>query len=45
MASVIDQFDHPAWVSIVGMGISYLVLLVGITVVLFLFPYLVFLGL
>ena len=45
MAPLIDQFDHPAWFSIVGMGISYLALLAAVTAILFLLPYLVFLGL
>lgn len=45
MSTGLEQFRHPAWQTVVGMGISYLAMLVGITIVLFLLPYLVFLGL
>ena len=43
--ATLDQFDHPAWYSIVGMAASYVVILVAITVVFFVVPYLVFMAL
>lgn len=45
MAVELDQFRHQAWQTVVGMGIGYLILLVGVTVALFLVPYLVFMAL
>lgn len=41
----LDQFSHPAWRTVVGMGVSYLIILTAILVVLFLVPYVLFLGL
>lgn len=38
----VDQFDHPAWKSLVGAGIGYLVILAVMTVALFVVPWLVF---
>ncbi len=40
----LDQFSHPAWRTIIGMGVSYLAILTAILVFLFLVPYVLFLG-
>ena len=43
MAGTLDQFDHAAWKTTVGMLVSYVGILVGITIVFFVLPYLLFL--
>jgi hypothetical protein len=40
--SALSEYDHPAWLTIVGTFAGYGVILVAMTVVLFLIPYLVF---
>lgn len=42
MAIDIDQFDHPAWLTALGTGIGYGLMLALLTVVLFGLPYLLF---
>lgn len=45
MAVDLEEFDHPAWLTAVGTGIGYLLILVVLTVALFLVPWLVFVAL
>ena len=42
MAVDLSQFDHPSWRAIVGTGVGYLLILVVMTVILFLIPWLLF---
>ncbi len=42
MAVDLGQFDHPSWMTIVGTGVGYLLILVVMTVLLFLIPWLLF---
>ncbi len=45
MAGTLEQFDHAAWRTTIGMLISYVSILVAITIVFFALPYLIFLAL
>lgn len=38
----LEQFDHPAWLSVVGVGLGYAIILAVMTVALFVVPWLVF---
>jgi hypothetical protein len=40
--SALSEYDHPAWLTIAGTFVGYGVILVAMTVVLFLIPYLIF---
>ena len=42
MAVDLSEFDHPAWLTLAGTGIGYLLILAVLTVALFIVPYLVF---
>jgi len=37
-----DGFDHPAWLTALGTGVGYGLILVGMTLLLFGLPYLLF---
>jgi len=37
-----SEFDHPAWITAVGTGVGYLLILAVLTVALFVLPWLVF---
>jgi hypothetical protein len=39
----LDQFDHPSWLSAAGTILGYLAILIGMFVLLFVIPYLLFL--
>lgn len=45
MAATLEQFDHAAWKTTMGMLVSYVGLLIAITIVFFGLPYLLFLAL
>jgi hypothetical protein len=38
-----DQFDHPSWLTAFGTVLGYLAILIGMFVLLFVIPYLLFL--
>lgn len=40
--SALSEYDHPAWLTVAGTFVGYGVILLAMTVVLFLVPYLVF---
>jgi hypothetical protein len=40
----LDQFDHPSWLTAVGTILGYVSILLGMFVLLFVIPYLLFLG-
>lgn len=42
MAVDLSEFDHPAWLTAVGTGVGYLLILVLLTVLLFLIPWQIF---
>jgi hypothetical protein len=42
MAVSLNDFDHPSWLTAAGTGAGYLLILVVMTAVLFLLPWLVF---
>lgn len=42
MAVELSEFEHPAWLTAIGTGIGYLIILAIMTVVLFALPWLVF---
>ena len=42
MAVDLDEFKHPAWLTAVGTGIGYLLILAVLTVALFIVPWLIF---
>lgn len=44
-AKLPGEFDHPSWLTAVGTFVGYGVILVVMTVVLFLIPYLIFMAL
>lgn len=37
-----DQFDHPSWLTIAGTLLGYIAILLGMFVLLFVIPYLLF---
>jgi hypothetical protein len=45
MPDVLDEFDHPAWLTAFGTGVGYAIILVAMTAVLFGLPYLLFVSL
>ena len=45
MSAFPGGFDHPSWLTIAGTLGGYIAILVGMTVVLFLIPFLLFLAL
>jgi hypothetical protein len=45
MPEVLDEFDHPAWVTALGTGVGYMTILLVMTAVLFGLPYLLFVSL
>lgn len=45
MSVDLQQFDHPSWLTAVGTVVSYGLVLVAMTVLLFLVPYAIFLSL
>lgn len=42
MAVDVSEFDHPAWLTLAGTGIGYLLILAVLTVALYILPYFVF---
>ena len=42
MKTALNQFDHPSWFSVVGVGVGYLLILVLMTIALFVVPWIVF---
>lgn len=42
MNAKLGEFDHPAWLAAIGTFVGYGVILVVMTIVLFLIPYLIF---
>ncbi|ELY37842.1 MULTISPECIES: hypothetical protein [Natronorubrum] len=42
MAVDLNEFEHPAWLTAVGTGIGYLLILAVLTVALFIVPWLIF---
>ncbi|ADD06003.1 uncharacterized protein Nmag_2443 [Natrialba magadii ATCC 43099] len=42
MAVDLSEFNHPSWITAVGTGIGYLLILAVLTVALFIVPWLVF---
>ncbi|SDK26609.1 hypothetical protein [Natronorubrum texcoconense] len=42
MAVDLNEFEHPAWLTAVGTGIGYLLILAVLTVALFIVPWLLF---
>ncbi len=45
MAVDLNEFEHPAWVSVIATGVGYLLILALMTVVLFVVPWLLFVAL
>ena len=45
MDRTLGQFRHPSWLSALGTGIGYLLIIALLTVVLFLVPYAIFVAL
>ncbi|WP_254862554.1 hypothetical protein [Halovivax gelatinilyticus] len=45
MAVDIDQFRHPSWLSAIGAGLGYVLIIALLTVLLFVVPYLLFVSL
>jgi hypothetical protein len=44
MSVDLQQFDHPSWLTAIGTFVSYGLVLVAMTVLLFLVPYAIFLS-
>ncbi|WP_171908150.1 hypothetical protein [Natrialba sp. SSL1] len=42
MAVDLSEFNHPSWLTAVGTGIGYLLILAVLTVALFIVPWLIF---
>ncbi|ELY88750.1 hypothetical protein C483_15482 [Natrialba hulunbeirensis JCM 10989] len=42
MAVDLSEFNHPSWITAVGTGIGYLLILAVLTVALFIVPWLIF---
>ncbi|MFP8954220.1 hypothetical protein ACLI4Z_14815 [Natrialbaceae archaeon A-arb3/5] len=42
MAIASNEFDHPAWLTAIGTGLGYLLILAVLTLALFVGPWLVF---
>lgn len=42
MNAKLGEFDHPSWLTAVGTFVGYGVILLAMTIVLFLIPYLIF---
>ncbi|MGQ3412073.1 hypothetical protein ACT4ML_07395 [Natrinema sp. LN54] len=42
MAVDLSEFDHPAWLTVVGTGIGYGLILAVLTLAMFIVPWLVF---
>ncbi|MHC3437227.1 hypothetical protein ACYJ1Y_03795 [Natrialbaceae archaeon A-gly3] len=38
----LEQFDHPSWLTAVGTGVGYLLILAVMTVLLFIVPWVLF---